>query len=267
MSNTYFNVVAAKEAIRKRIDESQIKQKDVYEYLKMQQSDCSKRLSVKEKSFFTVEQLWRLADLLDCSVDELLGRGNAPQMNVSDEDVSLADVCAALDYFNRIAKPKYQASEGKAPIIWSDSPEIKRLIKRFANLSDSQKDLSIFVKAFIRDEENQKLTRKFDFKTEYGCGKYWIEQAIKNEGVRNEAYKLSQYGGSRDDWQYDDLLSKLEAVVMICYNCNSSSQRDAMYKAIPTYIKENGVAKESIEDYILRAYERIYEENHPEAFG
>ncbi len=265
MSNTYFNVVAAKEAIRKRMDESQIKQRDVYEYLKMQQSDCSKRLSVKEKSFFTVEQLWQLADLLDCSVDELLGRGNAPQMNVSDEDVSLADVCAALDYFNRIAKPKFRVGEDKASIIWSDSPEIERLIRRFANLSDSRKDLSIFVKAFIRDEENQKLTRKFDFKTEYGCGKYWIERAINNKGAKDEAYKLSRYSGPRDDWRYRELLSNLEAVVMICYNRNSSSQRDAVYKAIPTYIKENGVAKESIDDHILRAYERIYEENHPEA--
>ncbi len=70
------NIVNAKLNIIAEMDKRNYKQKDIMRITGMPQANVSRALDTENKKMFTIDQLYKLADDFDVSIDELLGRNN-----------------------------------------------------------------------------------------------------------------------------------------------------------------------------------------------
>lgn len=261
MSNSIysnFNMEKSKQAIRQMLNDKGIKHKTAYEYLQMTQPDFSKKLSDKEKTFFTISQLWDLSNLLSCSIDELLGKNNIPQKNIDHSDnISLSDVCEALNYFNQIANPKYGISQNGTAYIYSSTHAVDELIKKFSNMKDMPDVLSYFSQGFIRDHRN--ALKKYNFRTEYECGKEIILKILNDSKLLTISNQILKSNGIGQTYSLVDSL-RVE-LTNIC-ELYSEAERMCIYKAIPQYIEENNILEGSEKNLILGNLMYIHENNH-----
>ena len=247
-----FDTYEAKEHIRGLLKDKGISQKTVYEHIGLSQPDFSKRLSANNKSFFSVAQLWSLSDLLNCSIDELLGKNNIPHVKATaPEDVSLSDVCAALYYFHQVVQPDYkQTQDGQYVLIYSSIITVNALIRKFYHIKDEPEVLSYFSQGFIRDHKN--AIRKYGFQTEYEYGRQILNELINDKNAlqiaANVINNLSDVG-------------ILKQILTQIYEGLSKDQRICAYNALPRYEKEIDVVRGSTASVILGNFCRIHEKH------
>lgn len=85
MSN--FNIDIQKQNIRILMENNRITQQQLADAIDMSQSNISKALSLKDKKCFTVEQIYRIAEYFNVSIDYLLGYKNEKYGNISQRDI------------------------------------------------------------------------------------------------------------------------------------------------------------------------------------
>ena len=85
MSN--FNIDIQKQNIRILMENNRITQQQLADAIDMSQSNISKALSLKDKKCFTVEQIYRIAEYFNVSIDYLLGYKNEKYGSISQRDV------------------------------------------------------------------------------------------------------------------------------------------------------------------------------------
>ena len=246
----------AKRNIRKKMKEKGLSQKTVYERMRMTQGDFSNCTNVNsEGKFFSLDRLWELSQIFDCSIDELLGKGDVPQAKQNSEEISLSDVCVALTYFNEIVRPEYSLDKnGKTMIIYSDIASINELIRKFAQIKDEPELLTYYTQGFIRDHKN--IIRKYKFQTEYEYGKKLLDAILKSNTLQVLADDVLK--NKEQYYKADNLKHELEKL----YEVFPENQRICAYNAIPQYIKENEFIENSTKVLILTNFRIIYDEQH-----
>lgn len=243
----------AKRNIRKIMKEKGLSQKTVYERMRMTQGDFSNNTNVNtEGKFFSLDRLWELSQILDCSIDELLGQTNIPQIKPNPENVSLSDVCIALTYFNEIVCPKYISDKnGNTTLIYSEIEAINELIRKFAQIKDDPELLTYYTQGFIRDHKT--IIRKCDFQTEYEYGKKLLDVILDINTLRVLADDVIK--NKHQYYRIDSLRHELTKA----YEVFPENQRICAYNAIPQYIKENEFLENSAKTLILENLIYIYE--------
>lgn len=197
-------------------------------------------------------QLWSLSDLLNCSIDELLGKDNIPHVKAAaPEDVSLSDVCAALYYFHQVVQPNYkQTQDGQHVLIYSSIITVNELIRKFYYIKDEPEVLSYFTQGFIRDHRD--AVRKYEFQTEYEYGRWILNKLINDKDAlriaANVINNLSDVGS-------------LEQILIQIYEGLSKDQRICAYNALPRYEKEIDVVKGSTTSIILNNFYHVHEKH------
>ena len=252
-----FNVHEAKEHIKELLKDKGISQKTAYEHIGLSQPDFSKRLSTNNEAFFQIWQLWDLSNLLNCSIDELLGKNNIPHKKATaPENVSLSDVCAALYYFHHVARPNYgQTQDGKSIFIYSPIPAVNELIRKFYQIKDEPEVLSYFSQGFIRDHKN--AVRKYEFQTGYEYGKKVLAKMINDKNLEQMAINIVRQEGFNE-------VENLKLQLTRIYEVLDKDQRICAYNAVQRYAKEIGVVKGGPTSVILRNFELLHEENQNE---
>ena len=255
-----FNIIESKKHIRDLLKSKGKTQKEIHDAIHMRQSDFSGCLSTtgdKAKRFFTIDQLWSIANLLDCTIDDLIGRKPiSKEYFCSSEDISLADICDALVVFDRIVHPKYLKNNKGTVYITSEYSEIRELFEKYNEMKEilDDDDLAYWINGY--KTKNKEHTRKNDFLTDYERGKKTILAMIKNEtlfALADEALKnRSQY------YRMDNFKHDLKNI----YEALSEDQRLCAYNAIPQYIKESELVEDSTQTLILTNYRIIYDELH-----
>lgn len=261
-NNTYsdFDIVKAKKRIRDLLKSKGKTQKEIYDSIHMRQSDFSGCLSTtgdKAKRFFTIDQLWSIANLLDCTIDDLIGRKPiSKEYFCSSENISLADICDTLVVFDRIVHPKYAKNNKGTVYITSEYPEIRELFEKYNEMKKilDADDLAYWINGY--KAKNKDRTRKNDFLTEYEQGKKTILSMVNNEtlfALANEAFKNRNRYDGMENFTYN---------LKNIYEALSENQRLCVYNAIPQYIKESGLVEDSAQTLILANYRIIYNELH-----
>ena len=250
-----FNVYEAKEHIKELLKEKGISQKTAYEHIGLSQPDFSKRLSANNEGFFQIWQLWDLSNLLNCSIDELLGKDNIPhQKATAPEDVSLSDVCAALYYFHQIVQPNYmQTQDDQRILIYSSKKIVNELFRKFYHIKDEPEVLSYFSQGFIRDHKN--AIRKYEFQTEYEYGKNFLAAIIDDKDLKQQAVKILRHEGG------NQALEDLELYLKQIYETLNKDQRICAYNALSKYEKEIDVVKGSTTSVILNHFYCVHEKH------
>ena len=255
-----FNIVESKKHIRDLLKSRGKTQKEIYDAIHMRQSDFSGCLSTtgdKAKRFFTIDQLWSIANLLDCTIDDLIGRKPiSKEYFCSSEDISLADICDTLVVFDRIVHPKYLKNNKGTVYITSEYSEIRELFEKYNEMKEilDDDDLAYWIKGY--KTKNKDRTRKNDFLTEYEQGKKIILAMVENKTLfafADEALKNRK--------RYDGM-ENFKHVLKDIYEALSEDQRLFAYNAIPQYIKEVGLIEDSTQTLILTNYRIIYDELH-----
>lgn len=247
---------AAKRNIRKKMKEKGLSQKTVYTHMKMTQGDFSNCTNVNsEGKFFSLDRLWELSQILDCSIDELLGKSDVPQAKQDSEEISLSDVCIALTYFNEIVHPEYISDKNeKTILIYSKIEAINELIRKFAQIKDDPELLTYYTQGFIRDHRT--IIRKYDFQSEYEYGKKLLVAITENSSLlalADDVLKNKEQYYKVDNFRHE--LSKV-------YEIFPETQRRCAYNAISQYINENELIRSSPKTLILANYKIIYDEQH-----
>lgn len=261
-NNTYsnFDIVKAKKHIRDLLKSKGKTHKEIYDSIHMRQSDFSGCLSTtgdKVKRFFTIDQLWSIANLLDCTIDDLIGRKPISTEYFCDpEDISLADICDALVVFDRIVHPKYLKNNKGTVYMTSKYSEIRELFEKYDEMKKilDADDLAYWINGY--KAKNKDRTRKNEFLTEYEQGKKIILGMVKNKtlfALADEALKNRNRYDGMENFKHD-----LKNV----YEALSEDLRLRVYNAIPQYIKESGLVEGSTQTLILTYYRIIYNELH-----
>ena len=93
------NIADVKLNIIAIMDNRGLKQKDIVEITGMPQANVSRALDTENKKMFTVDQLYKLAEAFEVSIDELLGRR---RKYTRYQDPTQREICAFLvDLFER----------------------------------------------------------------------------------------------------------------------------------------------------------------------
>lgn len=259
MNNTDFSPLdrtIAKRNIRRIMKEKGLSQKNVYNRMGMTQGDFSNCTNVNnEGKFFSLDRLWELSQILDCSIDELLGKSDIPKAKPNSEEISLSDVCVALTYFNEIVRPKYSLDKnGKTMLIYSDIAAVNELFRKFAQIKDDPELLSYYTQGFIRDHKT--IIRKYNFQSEYDYGKNILDAVLESNTLLALADDVSK--NKEQYYKAANLRYELKKV----YEVFPENQRICAYNAIPQYIKENELIENSAKTLILTNLRMVYDELH-----
>lgn len=256
-----FNPDIAKKNISDIMRQKNIKQKDIVELLVMSQPDVSKCLKLGHERFFSIEQLFKISLFLDISLDKLTGR-TLCEKNLQNDDFSLSDVCETLYSLDFIANPTYCETKTTKGIprtaIYFHNDQINDLVNKFFKARDISKEDTEYLEFWKnRYESKHRLNfKKYDFKTEYDYGSYYLERMVSSGRIFDLAKQA--LSNSSVFYQYNHFKADLSSL----YGAYTELQRQCMYRAIDRYIKEKNFRSSSVEIYILNLFRTIYEENH-----
>lgn len=255
------NKKTAKENIRKKMRDKGLSQKSVYERMGITQGDFSNCTNIKSDKFFTLDRLWELSQILDCSIDEILGKNDIPKVKPDFKNISLSDVCSALAYFNEIVRPEFQLKKENETVtvfLYSKIPAVNKLFKKFAEIKDDAELLSYYVQGFIRDHKT--AIRKYNFQTEYECAKQFLDWWINSLYGYAEVYRQDTgndiYHGGRN---VESFKNESERIYLseLKKNC-----LQLMYDNVDRFIKEKDYFTSSPEYISLMRFKELHKKHY-----
>lgn len=240
-----FDFDYAKKRIRQAMEEKEYTQTDLGNAVGIEQSNISKGLS--KNNFFSIDNLFRICDYLNLSMDEISGLSKKSDKTDSE---SLADLCSVFCRLNSITPFKTTEIEIdgiKHTAIYYEYKQVDSMlqdISKINSINDSKTIFESWEKGFR--EKNKDKLKKYEFynKDEYATilldnWRLSIGTILLARGYEWDMINKSFYGYIHGHGK--------EVIKL-------------MYENIDRFIDENAFTDEEIES--LRIFSELYEEKY-----